>query len=126
MRDRYLSMISCIIMMALEEIDDGWRTLLIEYNLLTFIHMKNLLLLPLVGALVLMASCQPVAKEGDALKAYPSVKEMMRPFGEQDIQHFMRHISTNIVKPSFWIVPPGRTHEVLKILFPKRTHHFFY
>lgn len=51
--------------------------------------MKNLLLLPLTGALVLMASCQPVAKEGDALKAYPSVKEMMRPFGEQDIQNFM-------------------------------------
>lgn len=36
MQDRYLSMISFIIMMALEEIDDGWRTLLIEYNLLTF------------------------------------------------------------------------------------------
>ena len=73
--------------------------------------MKNLLLLPLTGALVLMASCQPVAKEGDALKAYPSVKEMMRPFGEQDIQNFMSPDRVHYPETWFHYIGGNVSHE---------------
>ena len=51
--------------------------------------MKNLLLFLSVGALLLMTACQSATStDGSTVKAFPTLEEMLRPFGEHDAQAF--------------------------------------
>ena len=75
--------------------------------------MKNLFLLPLAGACFWMFSCQSVAreKEDDVLRAYPQAEEMMRGFGEDDVQNFVTPDRVHYPETWFHYIGGNVSHE---------------
>ena len=73
--------------------------------------MKNSFLLPMAGAFFLLASCQPTAQNEDTLKAYPSVEEMSRPFGEHDVQNFASPDRVHYPETWFHYIGGNVSHE---------------
>lgn len=49
---------------------------------------KNLFLFLQTGALALMTACQPAGNEEEAIRAFPSTAEILRSFGEHDVEAF--------------------------------------
>ena len=75
--------------------------------------MKNLFLLPLAGACFWMFSCQSVAREkdDDVLRAYPQAEEMMRGFGEEDVQNFVTPDRVHYPETWFHYIGGNVSHE---------------
>ena len=72
--------------------------------------MKKYILPLLFGGLMGMSSCQPPANN-DSIQAFPSMKEMQRPFGKQDYQSFVNPNKVHYPETWFHYIGGNVSHE---------------
>ena len=72
--------------------------------------MKKHILPLLLGGLISMSSCQP-SENGNKIKAFPSIKEMLHPFGKQDYESFVKPNKVHYPETWFHYIGGNVSHE---------------
>ena len=76
--------------------------------------MKNTLRTFPAGAAVLIASCQSAEKE-NGMKAFPSMQEMLKPFGDKDVQAFRSPDRVHYPETWFHYIGGNVSHEGISL-----------
>ena len=72
--------------------------------------MKNIILPFLVGTSIYISSCQNPINE-NSIQAFPSLKEMQRPFGKEDYQSFVNPNRVHYPETWFHYIGGNVSHE---------------